>query len=64
MQCPACNHIPLAGNQPDPSACPKCGVRYADAIRQANAGSIAAKQQAAAQQQSLSAMSPDVRAAI
>jgi hypothetical protein len=32
VQCPACNHIPLAGNQPDPNACPKCGVRYADSL--------------------------------
>ncbi len=28
MQCPACNHIPLAGNQPDPNVCPKCGESY------------------------------------
>lgn len=33
MQCPSCNHIPLAGNQPDPNACPKCGVPYAESIR-------------------------------
>jgi hypothetical protein len=32
MQCPACNHIPLAGNQPDPNSCPKCGVSYAEAL--------------------------------
>lgn len=42
MQCPACNHIPLAGNQPDPAVCPKCGVAYAESIRK----NVAARQQA------------------
>lgn len=32
MQCPACNHIPLAGNQPDPNLCPKCGISYAESL--------------------------------
>ena len=31
MQCPACNHIPLAGTQPDPGRCPECGFIYAKA---------------------------------
>ncbi len=42
MQCPSCNHIPLAGNQPDPNACPKCGVPYAESIRKSNAVRAAA----------------------
>ena len=33
MQCPACNHIPLAGSTADPNRCPKCGINYADVIR-------------------------------
>lgn len=33
MQCPSCNHIPLAGSEQDPNTCPKCGVNYAEVIR-------------------------------
>src|SRR5690606_21739887 len=31
MQCPECNHVPVAGTQPDPTRCPECGVYYAKA---------------------------------
>lgn len=31
MQCPECNHIPLAGTQSDPERCPNCGIYYAKA---------------------------------
>lgn len=31
MQCPECNHVPLAGTQPDPTRCPECGIYYAKA---------------------------------
>lgn len=41
MQCPKCKHIPLAGNQPDPNKCPKCGVSYAEALADGRRGAVA-----------------------
>lgn len=61
MQCPECNHIPLAGNQPDLSACPKCGVNYAEAIKAKSVQAQHAKAQQAASQQAANAVAPNVR---
>lgn len=51
MQCPECNHIPLAGNQPDPTRCSECGIFYAKAIEMRRAqqqqAKLLAQQQAA-----------------
>lgn len=47
MQCPACNHIPLAGSTANPNSCPKCGINYADVIR-AKASRAAMQQPSAA----------------
>ena len=60
MQCPECNHIPLAGNQPDPSRCPECGIYYQKALELRLAAK--SKQQAAAQLEVAKAMSPKVKA--
>ena len=64
MQCPACNHIPLAGNQPDPNRCPACGVEYSAAIRAQAASAMQAKQRAAEQQAAANAVAPNVRQAM
>ena len=64
MQCPACKHIPLAGNQPDPNRCPACNVEYSVAIRSQAEAANQAKQRAAEQQAAASAIAPNVRQAM
>lgn len=62
MQCPKCNHIPLAGNQPDPNRCPACGIEYAAAIRERTQQSQRTKQ--AVQQQPSLVAAPNVQKAM
>lgn len=62
MQCPKCNHIPLAGNQPDPNRCPACGIEYAAAIRERVQQSQHTRQ--AAEQQMSASPAPHVKRAI
>jgi predicted nucleic acid-binding Zn-ribbon protein len=68
MQCPECGHIPLAGNQPDPSRCPECGIFYQKAADMRREREQSAQQQAAAdsaaKKQAFNAHSPAVRAAM
>jgi hypothetical protein len=68
MQCPECNHIPLAGNQPDPSRCPECGIFYQKAIELRRVREQQLHQQAAAEaaakKQAANALSPAVRGAM
>lgn len=68
MQCPECSHIPLAGNQPDPSRCPECGIFYQKAIELRRAREQQLQQQAAAdaaaKKQAANALSPAVRGAM
>lgn len=62
MQCPKCNHIPLAGNQPDPNRCPACGIEYAAAIRERAQQSQRARQ--TADSQPLAVAAPNVKKAM
>lgn len=64
MQCPACNHIPLAGNQPDPNRCPACGVEYSAAIRSQMEAAKAAKQRESEQKAAFNSVAPNVRQAM
>lgn len=68
MQCPECNHIPLAGNQPDPSRCPECGIFYQKAVEMRRVREQQAQQQlaadVAAKKQAFNAISPAVRGAM
>lgn len=69
MQCPECNHIPLAGNQPDPTRCPECGIFYQKAAEmQRDREQITHQQQlaadAAARKQAENSVSPKVKAAM
>lgn len=68
MQCPECNHIPLAGSQPDPNRCPDCGIFYQKAIEQRRLREQQAQHQiasdAAAKKQTANALSPAVRGAM
>jgi predicted nucleic acid-binding Zn-ribbon protein len=68
MQCPECNHIPLAGNQPDQSRCPECGIYYQKAIELRRSRDQQSQQQAAnesgAKKQAANALSPAVRGAM
>lgn len=68
MQCPECNHIPLAGSQADPSRCPQCGIFYQKAIDMRRARDELAQQQVAAEAVSRKALensvSPKVKAAM
>ena len=69
MQCPECNHIPLAGSQPDPSRCPECGIFYQKAAEmRRDTEQVMHQQQAAAdaeaRKQAENAVSPKVKAAM
>ena len=68
MQCPECNHIPLAGTQPDPDRCPECGIFYQKALkmRHATGGFTQSKPAAEASPGKAveAAVSPKVKAAM
>lgn len=68
MQCPECGHTPLAGNQPDPSRCPECGLFYHKASELRRAREQKAQEQAASyaseKRAAASALSPAVRSAM
>lgn len=68
MQCPECNHIPLAGSQPDENRCPECGIFYQKAVEMRRVREQQAQQQfaadAAAKKQAVNALSPAVRGAM
>ena len=68
MQCPECNHIPLAGSQPDETRCPECGIFYQKAVEMRRVREQQAQQQfaadAAAKKQAVNALSPAVRGAM
>lgn len=64
MQCPACKHIPLAGNQPDPNRCPACNVEYSEAIRAQTEAARDARQRAAEHKAAANSVAPHVRQAM
>lgn len=64
MQCPECNHIPLAGSQPDPSRCPECGIFYQKALELRKARELVAQPQLAAGKPADNAVSANVKAAM